>query len=37
MPTLTQQDPDTADLDYFYNHHAQSLVWFYLNMNKKRT
>ena len=24
MPTLTQQDPDTADLDYFYIHHAQS-------------
>ncbi|CAG8855882.1 9921_t:CDS:1, partial [Gigaspora margarita] len=24
MPTLTQQDPDIADLDYFYTHHVQS-------------
>src|SRR5260364_474848 len=24
MPTLTQQVPDTANLDYFYTHHAQS-------------
>ena len=24
MPTLTQQEPDTADLDFFYIHHAQS-------------
>ena len=24
MPILTQQDPDTADFDYFYTHHAQS-------------
>ncbi|CAG8740833.1 12984_t:CDS:1, partial [Gigaspora margarita] len=24
MPTLTQQDPDTANLNYFYIYYAQS-------------